>query len=47
MIYGAVLAVNSNRSVHLKPTPDRWGRSGVRPAPVARTGRGPNQWQFR
>ncbi len=30
MTYGAVLAVNSDRSANLKPTPDRWGRSGVR-----------------
>jgi len=39
MIYGEVLAINSIRSAYLEPTPDRWGRSGVRPAPAARTGR--------
>jgi len=39
MIYGAGLAVNSDGNAHLEPTPDRWGRSGVRPAPLARTGR--------
>jgi len=36
MIYGAVLAVNSDRSAHLEPTPDRWGRSGVRASRLRR-----------
>jgi len=39
MIYGEVLAINFDGCAHLESTPDRWGRSGVRPAPVARTGR--------
>jgi len=43
MIYGAVFAVNSNRSAHLEPTPDRWGRSGVR---ASRLWRAPGADQF-
>jgi len=30
MFYGEVLAVNYPGCAHLEPTPDRWGRSGVR-----------------